>query len=79
MRANVGNAVVCVALRNIKAWEEVTENYGVHHTSDSTAARNKIMVSNYGFQCRLELRDPCIKPGDQDSHNLSVSSPNYSL
>ena len=52
VRANVGNAVVCVALRNIKAGEEVTENYGVHHTEDSAAARNKILVDNYGFQCR---------------------------
>ena len=53
VRANVGNAVVCVALRNIRAGEEVTENYGVHHTEDSAAARHKILVKNYGFECRF--------------------------
>ena len=49
----MGNAVVSVALRNIRAGEDVTENYGVHHTEDSAAARNKILVKNYGFECRF--------------------------
>ena len=52
VRANVGNAVVCVALRDIRAGEEVTENYGVHHTEMSAAARNRILLNNYGFECR---------------------------
>ena len=51
----MGNAVVCVALRNIRAGEEVTENYGVHHTEDNAAARNNILVNNYGFECRLDV------------------------
>ena len=33
VRVNLGNAVVCVAIRNIAAGEEVTENYGLFHTN----------------------------------------------
>jgi hypothetical protein len=52
VRANVGNVVVCVTVRNVAKGEEITENYGLYHTKDERARRKSVLLENYGFECR---------------------------
>ena len=45
VRANHGNAVVCIAVRDIRRGEEVTENYGVFPAKLTREVRTSLMHS----------------------------------
>ena len=54
MRANAGDEVICVTVRDLKAGEEVTENYGLSFLHDPFAKRQEIFQGHYGFTCSCE-------------------------
>jgi len=52
LRLNVnGNQVMMVAKRSIKAGEEVTDNYGIHHLSYSLDERQEKLLKGFCFCC----------------------------
>ncbi len=53
-----GNQVICVTSRNIKAGEEICENYGLMYTAKSRDERQKVLKDHYKFDCCCE---PCSK------------------
>lgn len=52
LRLNVnGNQVMMVAKRSIKAGEEVTDNYGIHHLSYPLEERQEKLLKGFAFCC----------------------------
>lgn len=47
----MGPKVAYVAKRNIKAGEEVTDCYGIHHLSMDKAKRQRTLKAGYAFDC----------------------------
>lgn len=52
LRLNInGNQVMMVAKRSIRAGEEVTDNYGIHHLSYSLEERQEKLMKGFAFCC----------------------------
>ena len=55
LRLNInGNQVLLVAKRSIKAGEEVTDNYGIHHLSYALEERQEKLHKGFKFCCWCE-------------------------
>ncbi len=51
VRVNQGPRVIFLAKRNIRAGEEVTECYGIHHLNLSRGERRASLLQGYRFEC----------------------------
>lgn len=73
-----GAEIVIVALRNVAAGEEVTENYFPHYAQMPREERRRWLQEHYRFDCRCSACEgdfPLMATLSSDGGGLKMSSP----